>query len=176
MKKVKHIKTPLSNEVIAGLKAGDEALLSGAIYTARDQAHLRMSEMIKKKQALPFILQGKTIYYCGPTPSPGRIIGSCGPTTSSRMDLFTPEILKSGVKALIGKGTRSREVRDAIKRYGAVYFIAPGGAGAYLCEKVESCELIAFEDLGPEAVYKLEIKDFPVVVAIDSKGNDIYSR
>lgn len=176
MKKTKNIKAPLDAKTIKSLKAGDEVLLSGAIYTARDQAHLRISEIVKKKKPLPFDFKGQVIYYCGPAPSGKRIIGSCGPTTSSRMDPFTPMILKSGIKGLIGKGRRSGEVAKAIKKTKSVYFLAPGGAGAYLSERVKSFSPVAFKDLGPEAIYRLEVKDFPLVVGIDSKGRDIYRK
>ncbi len=174
MKDVKHIQTPLDYKTISSLRAGDEALLSGAIYTARDQAHLRLCELMENKKELPFDLEGQIIYYCGPAPSRNRPIGSCGPTTSGRMDPFTPKILSLGAKGLIGKGKRSDEVRNSIKKHKAVYFVAPAGAGAYLSTKVKKSEVVAFSDLGPEAIYRLEVKDFPVIVGIDSKGRDIY--
>jgi len=172
----KHIQTPLNNKDIAKLKAGDEVLLSGVIYTARDQAHLRLCGMMNNREELPVDLAGQVIYYCGPAPSRDGIIGSCGPTTAGRMDPFAPAFLNAGVKGMIGKGRRSPEVRKAIKQQGGVYFIAPGGAGAYLREKVRSCAIAAFEDLGPEAIYKLTVEDFPLVVAIDSHGRDIYEK
>jgi len=176
MRKIKHITTPLDAKTVAGLKAGDEVLLSGVIYTARDQAHLRMADSVKGHKALPINLKGEVVYYCGPTPAPqGRVIGSCGPTTSGRMDAFTPLLIKAGLKGMIGKGMRSDEVRKGIKRHKAVYFLAPAGAGAYLSTKVVSCEAVAFEDLGAEAIYRLEVKDFPLIVGIDSKGRDIYA-
>lgn len=171
-----HIRTPLDKNTIASLRAGDEVLLSGVIYTARDQVHLRLCEMIKRSENLPVDLNGQVIYYCGPAPSGSRVIGACGPTTSSRMDPFTPMLLEAGLKGMIGKGARSAEVTGAIKHNGAVYFLAPGGAGAYLSERVKKCEVVAFEDLGPEAIYRLEIEDFPLVVGIDCKGRDIYSK
>ena len=174
MKNMKQIQTPLDNRIISSLKAGDEVLLSGVTYTARDQAHLRLCELMENKEDLPLDLEGQIIYYCGPAPSRERPIGSCGPTTSGRMDPFTPKILSLGVKGLIGKGKRSDEVRNSIKKHKAVYFAAPGGAGAYLSTKVRKSEIIAFSDLGPEAIYKLEVEDFPVIVVIDSKGRDIY--
>jgi len=177
MDKIKNIRTPLDDKTIAALKAGDEVLLSGVVYTARDQAHLRIAELIRKKEKLPLDLKGQVIYYCGPTP-PGnnRVIGSCGPTTSGRMDRFTPALLKAGVKGTIGKGRRSPGVIKAIKQHKAVYFAAPGGAGAYLSYRVKKSEVVAFADLGPEAVYRLEVEDFPVIVAVDSRGRDIYAR
>ncbi|MFH1837123.1 MAG: FumA C-terminus/TtdB family hydratase beta subunit [Candidatus Omnitrophota bacterium] len=173
---VKKIRTPLDQKTILALNAGDEVLLSGTIYTARDQAHLRLSEMISKGEKLPIDPENKIFYYCGPAPSGGNIIGSCGPTTSGRMDPFTKELLILGLKGMIGKGLRSPEIKKAIKENKAVYFLAPGGAGAYLSKKVKACELIGFEDLGPEAIYKLEVEDFPLIVGIDSKGRDLYER
>jgi len=172
----KCIKTPLSEIVIAELKAGDEVLLSGVIYTARDQAHSRMAGMIERGEDLPFDIDGQVIYYCGPAPAQTGVIGSCGPTTSSRMDLFTPPLLGAGLKGMIGKGSRSPAVVDAIKRHGAVYFLAPAGAGAYIREKVKSCEIEAFGDLGPETVYKLMVEDLPLIVGVDREGRDIYDR
>ena len=172
----KRIKTPLNDKTIASLSAGDEVLLSGVIYTARDQAHLRISEMVENGESLPVNLKGQVIYYCGPTPPGGRVIGSCGPTTSRRMDPFTPELLGMGIKGMIGKGARSANVREAVKNWQAVYFLAPGGAGAYLQKRVKSSEIVAFEDLGPEAIYKLTVEDFPLIVGIDCKGRDIYDR
>lgn len=176
MEKLKKIKTPLDESTIKSLKAGDHVLLTGTIYTARDQAHLRLTEMLERKERLPVDLAGEVIYYCGPTPSGKRVIGACGPTTSSRMDRFTPQVLDAGVKGMIGKGRRSPKVRESIKRTGAVYFLAPGGAAAYLSVKVKACEVVAFHDLGAEAIYKLEVEDFPLVVGIDALGNDIYER
>ncbi|MEA3490154.1 MAG: FumA C-terminus/TtdB family hydratase beta subunit, partial [Candidatus Omnitrophota bacterium] len=151
MAEPKKIETPLKDEDIASLKAGDEVLLSGVIYTARDQAHLRLCEMIKNGDGLPIDLKGQVIYYCGPTPPGSRVIGACGPTTSGRMDPFTTVLLEAGLKGMIGKGRRSDRVTEAIKRHKGVYFLAPAGAGAYLSRKVKACDLIAFEDLGPEA-------------------------
>ncbi|MFA5143481.1 MAG: Fe-S-containing hydro-lyase [Candidatus Omnitrophota bacterium] len=169
------VKTPLTKETIAALKAGDDVLLSGVIFTARDAAHKRLHDLIAKGKAVPLKLKDACIYYAGPTPPrPGRAIGSCGPTTSSRMDAFTPELLKLGLAGMIGKGERSPEVKRAIKRYGAVYFLATGGIGALLSTKVKTAKAILFKELGPEAVYKLEVKEFPLIVGIDSKGNDIY--
>jgi len=173
---MKKICTPFDAKTIKSLRAGDEVLLSGIIYPARDQAHLKLTELLKEKKKLPVDLEGKVVYYCGPTPArPGAVIGSCGPTTSNRMDEFTPGLLKQGLKAMIGKGARSRKVVEAIKKNRAVYFIAPAGAGAYLSEKVVNSRLAAFADLGPEAIYELEVRDFPLVVCIDSGGKSIYS-
>lgn len=157
------------------LKAGDEILYTGKLYTARDQAHKRMVEAIKKGKKLPLDLRGQIIYCCGPTlTSKGKTIGSCGPTTSSRMDEFTPLLLKAGLKGMLGKGSRCQEVIKAIKKYKAVYFLTYSGCGALLSQYVKSKKLVAYPDLGPEAIYELEVKDFPLIVAIDSKGRSIY--
>ena len=165
----KRIITPLTSKEIKKLKAGDEILLSGLIYTARDAAHKRM---VKK---LPFDLKGQTVYYTGPTPAPpGKIIGSCGPTTSYRMDSYTPTLLRLGLKGMIGKGDRSQEVIEAIKKYQAIYLIAFGGCGALYSQFVKKTELIAYPDLGCEAILKLEVIDFPLIVGIDCYGRDIY--
>jgi len=172
--KMKKIRTPLDSKEIRKLKAGDEVLLSGIIYTARDEAHLKLVELIEKSKTFPVALNGEIVYYSGPAPSGTRVIGSCGPTTSSRMDSFTPQLLKAGVKYMIGKGARSKEVARAIKRYSGIYFLAPGGAGAYLSLKVKSCNAVAFKNLGPEAIYRLEVENFPLVVGIDCEGNDVY--
>ncbi|MDD4954504.1 MAG: FumA C-terminus/TtdB family hydratase beta subunit [Candidatus Omnitrophica bacterium] len=159
------------------LRAGEEILFSGYLYTARDQAHKRIVELIKKNKKLPFDLSNQIIYYCGPTETPeGKIIGSCGPTTSSRMDRFVEPLLKAGVAAMIGKGRRSKSVRDLIKKHKSVYFAAPAGCGALLAKKVLSREIVCFKELGPEAVYRLKVRDFPLVVAIDSRGNDLYKH
>ena len=168
------IKLPLTPEMIRSLRAGDEVLLSGYLYTARDQTHIRLLKDIGRK-TLPIDLRGQTIYYAGPTPAPfGKIIGSCGPTTSGRMDAFTPALLKAGIKAMIGKGRRSEEVRLAIRRYKAVYFLTIAGAGAYLSKKIVEARPVLYKDLGTEAVYRLKVKDFPVIVGIDSIGRSLY--
>jgi fumarate hydratase subunit beta len=162
---MKKMYLPLTKTLIKTLKTGEEILLSGPMLTARDTAHKRLVETLKSRQKLPVSIKGETIYYTGPTPArPGAIIGSCGPTTSSRMDLFTPILLKYGLLGMIGKGERSKEVVSAIKRFGAVYFVTIGGAGAYLSEKVKDSKIVAYEDLGPEAIYRLIVKDFPVIV------------
>ncbi len=159
------------------LKAGDEVLFSGTIYTARDQAHKRLAKAIANKKKLPINLKGAIIYYCGPTATPkGKVIGSCGPTTSSRMDEFTPLLLKAGLKAMIGKGSRAAEVSRAIKKYKGVYFLTYAGCGALLSKYVKRAKLVAYPDLGPEAIYKLEVKYFPLIVGIDSKGRSIYEK
>jgi len=175
--KPKKIETPLTKIKIALLKAGDEVLLSGAIFTARDAAHKKLHDIIASGKSLPIDIKDAVIYYAGPTPpAPGRAVGSCGPTTSSRMDPFTSELLRRGLGGMIGKGDRSEEVRGGIKKYGCVYFLAIGGIGALLSTKVRSSKAVLFKDLGPEAVYKMEVVDFPVTVGIDSKGNDIYDK
>jgi fumarate hydratase subunit beta len=173
---MKHIQVPLTDDVIVSLKAGDEVLLSGTILTARDQAHLKLCKLLEEKKELPVDLKGQIVYYCGPTPPGGRVIGSCGPTTSGRMDSFTPPLLEVGMKGMIGKGKRSAKVTAAIKKAKAVYCVAPGGAGAYLSERVTASEAIAFKELGAEAIYKLEVKDFPLIIAIDCEGTDIYAK
>jgi fumarate hydratase subunit beta len=173
----KHIALPLTDEIIRELKAGDEVLLSGVLYTGRDAAHKRMVEMLEKGEALPFDIAGQTIYYVGPCPAPeGRVIGSAGPTTSGRMDSYTPVLIQKGLKGMIGKGLRNEKVVDAIKKYGAIYFGAVGGAAALISSCIISQEVIAFEDLGTEAIRKLEVKDFPCFVIIDSSGNDRYKE
>ncbi len=176
-KKVIRLNAPFDKKEFLFLKAGDEVLLSGEIYTARDQAHKRFVDAYKKGSALPLDLKGKIIYYCGPAKTPkGKIIGSCGPTTASRMDVFAAPVFEAGVLAVIGKGRRSEDVRRKIKKYKGIYFIATGGAGALLSKKVLACEIVCFGDLGPEAVRKLTVKDFPVIVGIDSKGEDIFKK
>lgn len=171
----KSIKAPIIKEEAALLKAGDYVLISGIIYTARDAAHKRMQEAINKGKSLPFDICSNIIYYMGPSPArEGRTIGSAGPTTASRMDKYTPQLLDLGMGAMIGKGKRSKEVIDGIIRNRSVYFAAVGGAGALLSKRVISSEVIAYEDLGTEAIRKLEVKDFPVVVVIDSEGNNLY--
>lgn len=171
----KVIVTPLTAEVIDNLRTGDKVLFNGTIYTGRDAAHKRLVEMLTQGEQLPFDPLGQVIYYVGPCPArPGAVIGSAGPTTSGRMDPYTPLLLKAGLKGMIGKGLRSEGVIDAIKRYGAVYFVTTGGAGALLAERIKAAELVAFPDLGPEAIYKLQVENFPAIVAIDRQGNDIY--
>ena len=174
---IKKITLPLEKNVIGELKAGEQVLAKGIVYTARDQAHKRLVDLIKNNRKLPFNLKGGVIYYCGPTQTPpGKIIGSCGPTTSARMDNFTEPLLKKGLKGMIGKGRRSAQVKKAVKKYKAVYFIAPSGCGALLAERVIAKEIVAFSDLGPEAVFRLQIKNFPLIVAIDYRGRDIYTE
>ncbi|MFH1577545.1 MAG: FumA C-terminus/TtdB family hydratase beta subunit [Candidatus Omnitrophota bacterium] len=164
---MKIIKTPLDNKQIAKLRPGDKVSLTGVIYTARDQAHKRLTEAIKKKKQLPIDLIGQVIYYCGPTRTPkGRVIGSCGPTTSSRMDEFTPPLLKMGLSGMIGKGGRSFDVAIAIKKYRAVYFLTYAGCGALLSGYVKKKKLVAYPELGPEAIYQLTVQDFPLIAGI----------
>ncbi len=174
---MKRINTPLDLNKIKSLKAGEELLLSGTIYTARDQAHKRLAEVIKKGAHLPIELKNAVIYYCGPTQRPkGKVIGSCGPTTSSRMDAFTPLLLAKGLRAMIGKGSRGQDVRNAIKKHKGIYFLTYAGCGALLSKFVKRAQVVAYGDLGPEAILKLEVKDFPLIVAVDSKGRSIYAK
>ena len=174
---VVHITSPIDAEKIRELTAGTPVLISGVIYTARDAAHKRIIQVLDNKEQLPFPLEGQTIYYTGPSPArPGRVIGSAGPTTSARMDIHTPRFLAAGVRAIIGKGGRSMEVREALKRYKAVYFVATGGAGALLAQCIKKAEVIAYEDLGPEAVHLLTVEDFPAIVADDIYGGDIFEQ
>ena len=169
------LKTPLKKEELSVLRAGDRVLLSGTVYTARDAAHQRMMERLDRGEALPFELEGSAIYYVGPTPErPGQVIGSAGPTTSGRMDKFSPRLLDLGQPVMIGKGARSREVKEAIVRNGAVYLAAMGGAGAVMSASVDSAGVVCWEDLGCEAVRRLHVTDMPLTVVIDSLGNDLY--
>lgn len=170
-----YINTPIENETIEKLNIGDSVFISGTIYVARDAAHKRIQEMLDKKIELPFELKNNIIYYMGPSPArEGRPIGSAGPTTSGRMDKYAPTLLDLGLKGMIGKGKRNQEVKDAVIRNKAIYFAAIGGAGALLSKAIQKSEIIAFEDLGAEAILKLEVKDFPVIVVMDSDGNDLY--
>jgi len=171
----KKISLPLTEEIISDLKAGDYVYLTGTIYTARDAAHKRMDEALNDGATLPVDIKGQTIYYMGPSPArEGRPIGSAGPTTASRMDKYAPRLLDLGLKGMIGKGRRSDAVRDAIVRNGAVYFAAVGGAGALLSKAIVSSEVVAYDDLGTEAIRKLEVVNFPVIVVIDKNGNNLY--
>jgi len=174
---VLQVNSPIDTKIIAQLTVGTQVLLSGTIYTARDAAHRQLLQALDEGRTLPFSLKGQTIYYTGPSPArPGRIIGSAGPTTSSRMDIYTPRLIVSGLRAMIGKGNRSPAVREAIQRYKAVYFVATGGAGALLAQFIKKVEIVAYEDLGPEAVRKLTVKDFPVIVANDIYGEDLFEQ
>ena len=171
----RHITAPFNKEIAAQLKAGDYVYITGTIYTARDAAHKRMSEALQRQEQLPIDMENNVIYYMGPSPArEGRPIGSAGPTTASRMDKYAPALLDLGLSGMIGKGKRSQEVKDAIVRNGAVYFAAVGGAGALLSKSILSSEVIAYDDLGTEAIRRLEVKDFPVIVVIDKDGNNLY--
>ena len=171
----RQISVPIKKEDAVSLRAGDYVTLTGTIYTARDAAHKRMQETLDAGEALPIEMQGNVIYYMGPSPArEGRPIGSAGPTTATRMDKYAPTLLDLGEKAMIGKGKRSKEVMDAIVRNHAVYFAAVGGAGALLSKCITKSEIVCYEDLGAEAIRKLEVKDFPVIVVIDSEGNNLY--
>jgi len=165
----------MNKDSFVHLRAGDMITLSGTVYTARDQAHRRLAEALRAGIRLPIPLEGAVVYYCGPTRTPrGRVIGSCGPTTSARMDEFTPELLKAGMRAMIGKGARSEQVVQAIKKYRGVYFVTYAGCGALLAQRVKKMRPVAYPELGPEAIYELEVKDFPLIVAIDARGASIY--
>lgn len=171
----RHITLPLTADDIRSLQAGDYVFFTGTIYTARDAAHKRMYETLQKGEKLPIDVKDTIIYYMGPSPArPGNPIGSAGPTTSSRMDKYTPQLFDLGVAGVIGKGKRSKQVIDAIVRNDAVYFAAVGGAGALLSKAITASEVVAYEDLGPEAIHKLEVKDFPAIVVVDSKGINLY--
>ena len=170
-----HITTPLTRDKVKDLKAGDSCLISGVIYTARDAAHKRLCELVAAGKELPMEVKDSIIYFVGPTPAkPGQAIGSAGPTTSYRMDAYSPILIEQGLTGMIGKGKRGPEVIDAMKKHGAVYFGAIGGCGALLSECIKEAEIVAYEDLGAEAIRRLVVKDFPVVVIIDSDGNNLY--
>ena len=169
------LKTPLTDRDVEKLKIGDRVLINGVIYTGRDAAHRRLFDLLKSGKDLPFDLRGQVIYYVGPTPAkPGQVIGSAGPTTSYRMDAFAPALIEKGLKGMIGKGMRSDQVKEAMKRHKAVYFATTGGAGALLAKRVKKAEVVAYDDLGPEAIRRLEVEDLPVIVVNDVEGNDLY--
>ncbi len=173
----KRVTLPLDGKTIADIKAGDNLLLSGVLYVARDAAHKKIAEALERDEPLPFDIRGQTIYYMGPSPSPpGRVIGSAGPTTSARMDAYTPRLIAAGLKGTIGKGARSREVKEALKKHKAVYMAAVGGVGALLSKSIIKSEVIAYPELGPEAVLKIEVRDFPVTVINDVHGGDLYEE
>ncbi len=175
MSKVIHLQTPLTESQLENLKIGDKVYLSGTIYTARDAAHKKLVDLIDRNQPLPFDLHGAVIYFAGPAPAkPGAVIGSAGPTTSYRMDPYSPTLLDRGLKGMIGKGGRGKTVIDSIRKNKAIYFAAVGGAAVVMAECITAVEIIAYPELGTEAIRKLEVKDLPVFVAIDSNGNDIY--
>jgi len=177
MSKAKKLTTPLSEKAVRSLQAGNEVAINGVIYTARDMAHKRLCAAIEAGEKLPFELEGAIVYFMGPTPArPGSVIGAAGPTTSSRMDAFSPLLVSHGLKGMIGKGYRSDEVRKALKEYGAVHFSTIGGAGALLSKHIVSAEVIAYEDLGAEAIRRLEVVDFPAIVAYDSHGNTVFKE
>lgn len=170
-----YLSAPLTAEAVGKLRAGNRVEISGTIYTARDAAHKKMLEALDRGDNIPIPLKGAVIYYAGPAPTPPNMaIGSVGPTTSGRMDAFTPRLIRLGLRGMIGKGERSREVVEAMIKYGAVYFAAVGGAGALLAQRVGKAEVVGYEDLGPEAIRKLEVERFPAIVAIDSAGNNLY--
>jgi len=170
-----HLQTPLSVEDIEPLRAGDPVTISGYLYTARDAAHARLIELIRLGKELPFPLEGQVIYYVGPSPAPpGRVIGSAGPTTSYRMDPYAPTLIQLGLKGMIGKGKRSQEVKDAMVQYKALYMAAIGGAGALMAKAVREAQVVAYEDLGPEAIRRLRVENLPVIVVNDTLGNDLY--
>jgi fumarate hydratase subunit beta len=172
-----NIKSPIEEKVIEKLTAGTKVNISGVIYTARDAAHHRIVQALDKGEKPPFNLDGQTIYYMGPSPAPpGKVIGSAGPTTSQRMDKYTPKLLAAGIKATIGKGNRSTEVREAIKQYKAVYLVATGGAGALLAKAIKKAEMVAYQELGTEAILKLTVEDFPAIVANDIYGEDLFEQ
>lgn len=172
-----HLTAPFDGEELKKLRSGDMVYITGTIYVARDAAHKRMQEVLDKGEKLPVDIQGQTIYYMGPSPArEGRPIGSAGPTTASRMDKYAPRLLDLGLRGMIGKGKRSQAVKDAIVRNGAVYFAAIGGAGALLSKAITASEIVAYDDLGTEAIRRLEVKDFPAIVVIDSTGDDLYIK
>lgn len=167
--------TPLNYDKIKDLRAGDQVTLTGVIYTARDAAHKRFMELLDDHQQLPFDMRNQIIYFAGPAPAaPGEVIGSCGPTSSYRMDAYSPRLLDLGLLGMIGKGERNKEVKDAIVRNGGIYFGAIGGAGAVISASIKKCDVIAFDDLGTEAIRRLEVENMPLTVLIDTKGNDLY--
>jgi fumarate hydratase subunit beta len=169
------LKPPLSDEDVEKLKVGDRILINGIIYTGRDAAHKRLFDLLREGKNLPFNIKGQIIYYVGPTPAkPGQVFGSAGPTTSYRMDTYSPSLIERGLKGMIGKGMRSDAVKEAMKKYKAVYFAATGGAGALLAKRVKKAEIVAYEDLGPEAIRRLVVDDLPVIVVNDVRGNDLY--
>ena len=177
MEKIKKLQLPLTEEVIKSLRAGDILELSGVIYTGRDAAHKRLVELLDKNQPLPIDVKGGGIYYVGPTPAkPGRAIGSAGPTSSYRMDPYAEPLLKEGLKVMIGKGPRSNEYKDLLVKYNAVYLSAIGGAAASISESIKKCDLVCYEDLGAEAIYRLEVEDFFSIVTYDTLGNDLFEQ
>lgn len=177
MNETVRIKTPLTEKTIERLPAGTRVLIDGILYTARDAAHQRLYRLLEQGKELPFDINGAIIYYVGPTPpKPGHVIGSAGPTSSYRMDAYTPELIRNGLRGMIGKGARDKSVKDAMSQYKAVYFAATGGAGALISQSIKKSEIIAYEDLGTEAIRRLEVESFPAIVANDIFGNDLYEQ
>ena len=171
------INTPLTDEILKNIKTGDRVLISGVIYSARDAAHKRLVELIRKGEKLPFDIKGQIVYYVGPTPpGPDMVIGSAGPTSGYRMDAYAPVLIAEGLKGMIGKGLRNQEVKEAIKRHGAVYFVATGGAGALISRTIKKADIVAYEDLGTEAIRRMQVEDFPTIVVNDIYGNDLYQQ
>jgi fumarate hydratase subunit beta len=171
------LRTPLADADVEKLQIGDKVLLNGVIYTGRDAAHKRLIDLLLAGKPLPIDIRGQVIYYVGPAPAkPGQVIGSAGPTTSGRMDAYSPKLIAIGLKGMIGKGMRKKEVLEAMKKYKAVYFAATGGAGALLAKKIKKAQVVAYEDLGPEAISRLEVEDFPLIVVNDTRGNDLYEE
>jgi len=168
---------PLNDEDVEGLQAGDRVLISGTIYTGRDAAPKRLTDLLKSYEPLPIDIKGQIIYYVGPSPAkPGMAVGAAGPTTSYRMDAYAPELIRLGLKGMIGKGARNQQVKDAMVKYKALYFAAIGGAGALMAQAIKKAELVAYEELGPEAIRRLEVEEFPVIVVNDVQGNDLYEE
>ena len=177
MSKTIRLSPPLSDVDVESLRIGDRVLITGAIYTGRDAAHKRLTDLIQAGKPLPLEMQGQIIYYVGPSPAkPGRPVGAAGPTTSYRMDAYAPELIRLGLKGMIGKGARDHDVRDAMGKYKAVYLAAIGGAGALMAQAIKKAEIIAYEDLGPEAIRRLEVEEFPAIVVNDVRGNDLYEE
>ena len=173
----KNIKSPIDQQVLEELKAGDQVLITGVLYVARDAAHKRLVEAVDKGEKLPFDIEGQTIYYMGPSPAkPGEVIGAAGPTTSGRMDVYAPRLMEIGLKGMIGKGARTQPVLDAIKKYKAVYFAGLGGAGALISKCIKKAEVIAYDDLGAEALRRIEVVDFPATVINDTHGGNLYEE
>lgn len=175
MTTIKNLTTPLTFEQVKDLKAGDQVTITGVIYSARDAAHKNMVDALKEEQPLPIDIKDQVIYYAGPSPAkPGKVIGSCGPTTSGRMDAYSPTMMEQGLRGMIGKGPRSKEVIESMKKNGAVYFAAIGGAAALIADTIKKVDIVAYPDLGPEAIRRMEVDNYPCIVAIDCEGNDLY--
>ena len=174
---ISNVKSPFDEETLKKLKAGDQLFITGVIYVGRDSAHKKIVEALDQGKPLPFDIKGQTVYYMGPSPAkPGQVIGSAGPTTSGRVDVYSPRLMEAGLRGMIGKGSRSQSVKDAMKKFKAVYFAAIGGAGALIAKSIKNSEVVAYEDLGAEAIRKLEVQDFPVTVVNDIYGGDLYQE